>query len=147
MEVPTGNYLKMTDVQRVRALLELGWSYRRIERETGIRRETVARHDPRHESKPARAAPGSAAEPHRKEIEKTLAKGLTAQRIWQDLREEYGFSGSYSPSLGGRFSLADDRSESDKVIVVESVVCHPRQARAPAQKRAFGVSSRQGYHP
>ena len=37
-----GNYLKMPDKRRVLALLELGWSYRRIERETGVRRETVA---------------------------------------------------------------------------------------------------------
>lgn len=30
-----GNYLKMADVQHIKALLELGWSYRRIQRETG----------------------------------------------------------------------------------------------------------------
>jgi len=42
-----GNLLKMSDKRRVLALLELGWSYRRIERETGVRRETVARYDPR----------------------------------------------------------------------------------------------------
>ena len=45
-----GNYLKMIDIQRIQALLELGWSYRRIERETGVRRETIARYDPRHVS-------------------------------------------------------------------------------------------------
>ena len=39
-----GNYLKVLDRQRVLALLELGWTYRRIERETGVRRETVARY-------------------------------------------------------------------------------------------------------
>ena len=32
-----GSYLKMTDKQRIQALLELGWSHQRIERETGIR--------------------------------------------------------------------------------------------------------------
>ncbi len=37
------NYLKMVEKQRILALLELGWSYRRIQRETGVRRETVAR--------------------------------------------------------------------------------------------------------
>jgi hypothetical protein len=42
-----GNYLKMTDKRRVLALLELGWSYRRIQRETSVRRETIARYDPR----------------------------------------------------------------------------------------------------
>ena len=44
MEVPMGNYLQMADKQRIQALLELGWSYRRIERETGVRRETIARY-------------------------------------------------------------------------------------------------------
>jgi len=54
-----GNYLKMTDKRRVLALLELGWSYRRIERETGVRRETVARYDPRRQSKAANLSTGS----------------------------------------------------------------------------------------
>jgi len=31
-----GNSLKMADKQRILALLELGWSYRRIQRETGV---------------------------------------------------------------------------------------------------------------
>jgi hypothetical protein len=35
------NYLKMPKKSQVLALLELGWSYRRIEAETGVRRETV----------------------------------------------------------------------------------------------------------
>ena len=36
------NYLKMPKKAQVLALLELGWSYRRIEAETGVRRETVS---------------------------------------------------------------------------------------------------------
>ena len=122
MEVPLGNYLKMADKQRVQALLELGWSYRRIERETGVRRETVAGYDPYRGSKPAnlitgphakaanvitgegakpaRVIPGpaSVAEPFREVIEASVAKGLTAQRIWQDLREQYGYGHAY-PSV------------------------------------------------
>jgi hypothetical protein len=39
------NYLKMKQRQQVLALLELGWTYRRIEAETGVRRETVSRYD------------------------------------------------------------------------------------------------------
>jgi len=35
--VSTGGYLKMADRQRILALLDLGRSYRRIERETGVR--------------------------------------------------------------------------------------------------------------
>ena len=46
-----GNYLEMADKQRVLALLELGWSYRRIQRETGTDRKTVARYDPRRQPK------------------------------------------------------------------------------------------------
>ena len=118
-----GNYLRMPDRQRVLALLELGWSYRRVEKETGIRRETIARYDPRRAAKPANpltgsgedlAAPGdpggqkrpnlltgsapgpaSACEAFRAEIEAAVERGLTAQRIWQDLGEEHGFAGSY----------------------------------------------------
>jgi transposase len=109
MEVPMGNYLKMADRQRILALLELGWSYRRIERETGVRRETVARYDPGKDSKadnwsassgakPAKVSTGpqSAAEPYRELIKAAVAQGLTAQRIWQDLREDYGFGHGYS---------------------------------------------------
>lgn len=124
-----GNYLKMVDRQRVLALLELGWSYRRIEKETGVRRETIARYDPRRAAKPANPTagssedvdgigvvggqkrpnptagsasvpnllpgPASAAEPFRAEIEAGLRRGLTAQRIWQDLVEEHGFGHGY----------------------------------------------------
>jgi hypothetical protein len=106
-----GNYLKMTDKRRVLALLELGWTYRRIERETGVRRETIARYDPRRESKAANLSTGSEvsadageahaanlsadanaphgppglAAPYCEQIEAGLRQGLTAQRIWQDL--------------------------------------------------------------
>jgi IS30 family transposase len=49
-----GNYLNMADKQRIQALLELGWSYRRIQRETGVHRDTVARYDPKRTPKPAK---------------------------------------------------------------------------------------------
>lgn len=60
-----GNYLKMADKQRILALLELGWSYRRIARETGASRETVARYDPRRLPKPANPSPGPSPKPAR----------------------------------------------------------------------------------
>lgn len=102
-----GNYLKMIDKQRIQALLDLGWSYRKIERETGVRRETISTHDPRRISKaakvstgemakPARVSTGSAVEPYRQEVEAAIAKGLSAQRIWQDLRVDYGFAHNYA---------------------------------------------------
>jgi transposase len=99
----------MADRQRILALLELGWSYRRIQQVTGVRRETVARYDPRRVSKaanpstgvavkPARVSTGprSASEPYREIIEAAVAKGLSAQRIWQDLKEDYGFGYGYA---------------------------------------------------
>ena len=100
-----GNHLKMADKQRILALLELGWKYRRIERETGVRRETVARYDRARLSNEAKVPTGpvanaarvptgaqSVCEPYRHLIEASVARGLSAQRIWQDLKEDYHFS-------------------------------------------------------
>jgi transposase len=42
------NTLKMEKQLLIEQLLKLGWSYRRIEDETGIRRETVSKYDPNH---------------------------------------------------------------------------------------------------
>jgi hypothetical protein len=105
-----GNYLKMTDKRRILALLELGWPYRRIERETGVRRETIGRYDPRRQAKAANLSAGSnlsaddaaanaanlsagsagahgppgLAAAYHEQIEAGPRQGLTAQRIWQD---------------------------------------------------------------
>ena len=49
------NQLKVADVLAIQTLVERGWSYRRIARELGVHRETVARHAP----KPAKAPTGS----------------------------------------------------------------------------------------
>lgn len=136
------NYLKMPKQQQVTALLALDWSYRRIEAETGVRRETVSRYDRRRRAnaakvfpgsdgsdppvpegedapdaanaakvfagsdpKPAEVFPGSAAcEPprargaaaaYRTAITEKCDAGLSVQRIWQDLVEEYGYGASY----------------------------------------------------
>jgi transposase len=99
-----GHYLQTTTQNQVRALLALGWSYRRIERETGVRRETVARYDPKAAkvitgsgAKPARVITGSQALawPYAEVIEAGLSRGLTAQRIWQDLVELEAYPHSY----------------------------------------------------
>jgi transposase len=125
------NRLKVAEAVAIRTLVERGWSYRRIARELGVHRETVARHargadtwgrkpakaptgsDPPgaaeradesafgRESKPAKAPIGSEAptrsecEPHRELILAKLEQGLSAQRIWQDLRSEHGIEVSY----------------------------------------------------
>src|ERR1700724_1770166 len=121
------NYLKMPKKSQVLALLELRWSYRRIEAETGVRRETVSRYDRMRQAKAAKTFPGSDASPptdsadpegadgskaaetfagsdpptrfaaaryHDAILDKRTL-GLTAQRIWQDLTEEFGYGHSY----------------------------------------------------
>jgi transposase len=132
------NYLKMPKKSQVLALLALGWSYRRIEAETGVRRETVSRYDRMRRSNAAKTFPGSDASPpsespdlplddtpnaattfagsegnpaktfpgsaprprfaaaaYRTAITEKLDAGLSLQRIWQDLIEEYGYGASY----------------------------------------------------
>jgi transposase len=132
------NYLKMPKKSQILALLELGWSYRRIEAETGVRRETVSRYDQTRRANAATTFPGSEASPpsespdrppgeaanaaktfagsdskptkpfpgsvprarfaavvYRTAITEKLDAGLSLQRIWQDLVEEYGYGASY----------------------------------------------------
>src|SRR4030095_4807472 len=132
------NYLKMPKKSQVLALLELGWSYRRIEAETGVRRETVSGYDRMRRSNAAKTFPGSDASPssespdlsadgdskaakafagseanpaktfpgspprprfaaavYRTAIVEKLDAGLSLQRIWQDLVEEYGYGARY----------------------------------------------------
>lgn len=109
------NVLKMDKQVLVRQLIDLGWSYRRIQRETGIRRETIARYDPRR-AKAAKVTPDadeadsqnrpkcppdrlptrtSSAAPFEDVIRDGLARELSAQRIYQDLVSEHRYSGSY----------------------------------------------------
>jgi len=133
-----GNYLKMADKRQILALLELGWSYRRIERETGVYHETVARYDPRHKSKAATVPAGStgtktaraptgstsACEPYRSLIQDALYRGLSAQRIWQDLQEECNFNAGYCSVK--RFVHKLKLSHREVVAVIE----HPPGAEA-----------------
>jgi transposase len=132
------NYLKMPQKQQILALLALGWSYRRIEAETGVRRETVGRYDRQRQANAAKTFPGFesssstaveatppldtanpaktfagsapkaattfpgsvppvrfAAAAYRDAITEKLDAGLTLQRVWQDLVEEFGYGASY----------------------------------------------------
>jgi hypothetical protein len=54
------NAVQVTKRQQVLSLLELGWTYRRIEAETGLRRETVARYDRLRRANAAKVFPSSA---------------------------------------------------------------------------------------
>lgn len=60
------NRLKVAVVDAIIGLLEHGWSYRRISRELGVHRETVARYDRLRDSKPANVTSGSAGHDHSK---------------------------------------------------------------------------------
>jgi transposase len=118
------NTLDVADQQRILGLLRLGWSIRRISRETGHRHETIRRHGmaagllvPCHSAKshtscevptgstskphtkpdmPAGSPPTrSSAEPFHELIEGELGKCRNAKAIFQDLVMHRGYTGSY----------------------------------------------------
>ena len=116
------NQLKMATVETIWTLKARGWSQRRIAKELGINRETVARYlnsqppdskpatnaptgslDPKRanaplgavDQPPVQSGPKSQCEPWRQQIKDKLEQGLSCQRIYQDLREEYDYGGSY----------------------------------------------------
>ena len=76
------NYLKMPKKSQVLALLELGWSYRRIEAETGVRRETVSRYDRMRRANAAKTFPGSDASPSAASPEPAGAYGPNAAKTF-----------------------------------------------------------------
>jgi len=115
------NYLRVSMRETVKTLYVKGWSERRIAKELGINRRTVARYirldDPKRaistagsdldsegvlESKRAISTTGFGREgrkshcaEHHDYIEARLKQGFSAQRIYQDLRLERDFKGSY----------------------------------------------------
>jgi len=120
------NQLRMAQVHAIQVLRDQGWSRRRIARELGIHRDTVARYlrpgrdgpspdTPDPPAKPAKVITGSdgleraepapalageptshsRCEPFWEVIVGKLEQGLSAQRIWQDLRDEHGFPDGY----------------------------------------------------
>lgn len=112
------NRLKMAKIHSIQTLRTQGWSQRRIARALDVDRETVARYvraaeGPQNQPNPPtgsegpRAPPGggqnqpnpplgstgpvSQCEPFRELIRGGLERGLSAQRICQDLQSEQGF--------------------------------------------------------
>jgi len=136
--MPLANYLKMPKRQAVLALLALKWSFRKIERETGVRRETISAYARQADPNPAKTFPGSGGPPgpdspasvgvdgsnpaktfpgsgsnpaktfagsalpprfaaagYHDAITERLDGGLTIQRIYQDLVEDFSYGNSY----------------------------------------------------
>lgn len=127
------NVLNEEKIKQIVALGQLGWSQRRIQERTGIRRETVAAYlkaagvavrpsggwgklpvakpangvttDSGPESPPKKPAneettsstvtSASDCEPYRHVIEQGLLKGRNAMSIWQEMVDQYGFTGAY----------------------------------------------------
>lgn len=85
----------MEKQEQIKTLLNMNWSYRAIEKATGIRRETISKYDHRktakvptdEDSTPANCPPGSKSTDawYHTEIDKSFKYGLSAQRIYQDL--------------------------------------------------------------
>ncbi len=112
------NHLGMAQIAAIQVLVARGWSQRRIGRELGMHRETVARYVRLAESAagaevenrpnpplgsllqnrpnpPTGSGPISRVEPYRAMVLEGLEQGLSCQRLWQDLRTEHGFAGGY----------------------------------------------------
>ena len=113
------NQIKMATSVSIIELHGRGWSQRRIARVLGLNRETVSRHIRLHEaaeaSKPANLPAGIDGAPvskpaippagtrgrrsqcraHHEAILAGVEAGLTAQRIFQDLRADHDFGGAY----------------------------------------------------
>jgi transposase len=118
-----GNALKMDKKEILTGLFRLGWSDRAISKETGIHRLTVKRYRSEFQSVPKAPTDfllvspdatlgnpsitplvqeeilpqtnSTVLQPHRSFIRDAIILGLTAQRIYQDLVEDFNFSGSY----------------------------------------------------
>ncbi|HYZ15456.1 MAG TPA: hypothetical protein VE591_03600 [Candidatus Acidoferrum sp.] len=97
------NTLTEEQRERVLALLREGKTLRRIEHETGHRRETIAAYGRRAgllggpvvELDAARE-PASICEPYRKTIADALEDGATLRAVYDDLVMRFAFRGSYS---------------------------------------------------
>jgi transposase len=107
------NRLAMDKSQAIKSLAATGMSERRITRTLGVSRKAVRQHlergAPKETKAPLGEAPTGSTEPpesladesrrlcaaYRSSILEKLEQGLTAQRIFQDLRDEQGFPGRY----------------------------------------------------
>jgi DNA replication protein DnaC len=104
------NYLKMPKKSQVLALLELGWSYHRIERQTGVRRETVSGHDEIRRANAAKTSPAPCSRRHLDFLDLLVQDELTrradrlfARRLKQAggtlVKESSGFDWAFNPKI------------------------------------------------
>ncbi len=96
------NTLTETQRERVLALLREGKTLRRIEQETGHRRETIAAYGRRAGVLGGEAAvlaelrePQSMCEPHHALIVERLAEGTSLRAVHDELVRRFAFPGSY----------------------------------------------------
>ena len=99
------NHLNMAQTHSIEVLLKRGWSQRRVARDLGIDRGTVSKVYKRlnapevTSTTPSKPGPpavsNSACQPHHDRIQAKLELGLSAERIFSDLRQEVGFEHSY----------------------------------------------------
>ncbi len=118
------NILTMEQQNAIAGLKAQGWSDRRIARELGLNRRTVARYG---KSKCAISQTGtkgrlSECEGHRERIKKAYEDGLSVERIHQDLVRECSFEASYHSVH--RFVKNLDVDEGKRVYRME---CEPGQ--------------------
>ena len=140
---------------QVVALGRLGWSLRRIEKATGVRRETISGYlkaagvvvrgrGRRREStakpaisseevstdsgpipRPARAPSASACEPYRALIAEALGRGRNAMAIWQDLVDDHGFPARYASVRRFVVTLRGTLSPEARVVIGDRWVASP----------------------
>ena len=95
------NRLKMEKIEAIKALVQRGWSERRISRELGVHRATVRQYSRCEDGsmctipRAGKSGRQSKCALYRESIEEKLRAGLSAERIHQDLVLEAGFEGSY----------------------------------------------------
>lgn len=99
------NVIGMVQKSAILGLRRRKWSYRRIARELGLDRRTVARYIEQYEKDgleeakadskctilpPGKSGRQSQCTAYFEQIKLALEKGLSAQRIWQDMICDYG---------------------------------------------------------
>jgi len=105
------NTLQVSMIETIKQLDSIGWSQRKIASELGVHRKTVRTYlqadskctistdgslkDGEQKSSPSKVGRQSFCVAHDETIRTFLKEGLSAQRIFQDLRSEKNFEGSY----------------------------------------------------